>query len=699
MPPRQRNLKIQLATPHNVAPPKKLRIQLSPTASGRALLQEDPIVPPTPRTPVVPVSTTPSPNSSSHPAGSLRARLDFFCTERRVMPEAPTAVAVAFGAPAEVHVPDTPMPKVQAKRPAAPVPVPDHVLQDHKRILSLRAATARALVVQDQVTLERLLQEWQNLQPTQYELTHTGITLLVNDLRPWRALGLEDDAAALKAAWTTTLDNAEVCAIQPPFRGLQVSSLMEVVDELESFLKGTRSRDIAPGYRLLAYDLALRNFDTPISLAGVKVEDCLFAKDEWSKATLSRALDTANELAARQQEAVIARLTSSELTRKGLITRADPEVVLRGFDAKTLDAEWKDYDEKLEKLGVDRDMKPEHVIDSMAKAAQNSDLLAELDGAAKRTMKEGRRGSLPSIKSGVRSWLNFGFLVLLIPMQSLLPPDSSTAVLRWLQIFNNMGTALNYLQYLVWICQAENLDLSWYDSQLKLWVRGARKLKLHAGLKQTERFLLTTTYINMFVRYFDKVCEEAWSILVLTAWSFLLRVASEALDIVAGAEDWEHAWPDEVSQALWVDTEGYACLKLRKRKHRPRGSFMRRPCTCKGSTPRFCFPHRLAKFLRGVRPGTSLWKISSSQLLRRLKGLLLQQAAPKADLMGLKAFRAGMATEMVKKGAPLRFVAGLGEWRTRAMLTYIDEDVVDKVAFIEASCDGSDREDELGVNE
>ena len=79
------------------------------------------------------------------------------------MPEAPTAVAVAFGAPAEVHVPDTPMPKVQAKRPAAPVPVPDHVLQDHKRILSLRAATARALVVQDQVTLERLLQEWQNL--------------------------------------------------------------------------------------------------------------------------------------------------------------------------------------------------------------------------------------------------------------------------------------------------------------------------------------------------------------------------------------------------------------------------------------------------------------------------------------------------------------------------------------------------------
>ena len=388
MPPRQRNLKIQLATPHNVAPPKKLRIQLSPTASGRALLQEDPIVPPTPRTPVVPVSTTPSPNSSSHPAGSLRARLDFFCTERRVMPEAPTAVAVAFGAPAEVHVPDTPMPKVQAKRPAAPVPVPDHVLQDHKRILSLRAATARALLVQDQVTLERLLQEWQNLQPTQYELTHTGITLLVNDLRPWRALGLEDDAAALKAAWTTTLDNAEVCAIQPPFRGLQVSSLMEVVDELESFLKGTRSRDIAPGYRLLAYDLALRNFDTPISLAGVKVEDCLFAKDEWSKATLSRALDTANELAARQQEAVIARLTSSELTRKGLITRADPEVVLRGFDAKTLDAEWKDYDEKLEKLGVDRDMKPEHVIDSMAKAAQNSDLLAELDGAAKRTMKE-----------------------------------------------------------------------------------------------------------------------------------------------------------------------------------------------------------------------------------------------------------------------------------------------------------------------
>ncbi len=67
--------------------------------------------------------------------------------------------------------------------------------------------------------------------------------------------------------------------------------------------------------------------------------------------------------------------------------------------------------------------------------------------------------------------------------------------------------------------------------------------------------------------------------------------------------------------------------------------------------------------------------------------------------MGLEAFRAGMATEMVKKGVPLRFVAGLGEWRTRAMLTYIDEDVVDKVAFIEASCDGSDREDELGVNE
>ena len=63
-----------------------------------------------------------------------------------------------------------------------------------------------------------------------------------------------------------------------------------------------------------------------------------------------------------------------------------------------------------------------------------------------------------------------------------------------------------------------------------------------------------------------------------------------------------------------------------------------------------------------------------------------------AETFTLKAFRAGKANALVLAGAPLGQLLAAGEWRSRAVLKYVDEDVFDGARLIAAEMEHSDCE-------
>jgi hypothetical protein len=83
-----------------------------------------------------------------------------------------------------------------------------------------------------------------------------------------------------------------------------------------------------------------------------------------------------------------------------------------------------------------------------------------------------------------------------------------------------------------------------------------------------------------------------------------------------------------------------------------------------------------------TRPvGAPLFGFSQAQFTHAVKRALMLLEVPGAVRFSLKAFRAGRATELAKKGVPIGKILQAGEWKSSAFLRYIDEDTVDHASF------------------
>lgn len=97
-------------------------------------------------------------------------------------------------------------------------------------------------------------------------------------------------------------------------------------------------------------------------------------------------------------------------------------------------------------------------------------------------------------------------------------------------------------------------------------------------------------------------------LLFLFAYSFLLRVPSEALPVVAGPENYEgpsNAW-------LFREGADKLVLRLRRRKNKPGGSRLVRKCCCSKSKAS-CVVCLVGPLLDIAQPGQSLFKNISAQ--------------------------------------------------------------------------------------
>ena len=124
--------------------------------------------------------------------------------------------------------------------------------------------------------------------------------------------------------------------------------------------------------------------------------------------------------------------------------------------------------------------------------------------------------------------------------------------------------------------------------------------------------------------------------------------------------------------------------RMRRRKHRPKGSFLIRRCRCKEVGQQFCLPCRGAQICQQAKPAEHLWSFKPTAFAKRTK----------AESFTLKAFRAGKATQMARDGNNLALILQAGEWKTSSFLRYLDGEKVDEERALWCTLEMNDREDE-----
>ena len=91
-----------------------------------------------------------------------------------------------------------------------------------------------------------------------------------------------------------------------------------------------------------------------------------------------------------------------------------------------------------------------------------------------------------------------------------------------------------------------------------------------------------------------------------------------------------------------------------------------------------------------MHESTEAQRTNSRKALRRYLVLT-------GTLMGarytLKAFRAGRATDLAKRGATWQTILSAGEWKGLSPTHYLDTDVVDEAAYLQAEIVASEDED------
>ena len=182
------------------------------------------------------------------------------------------------------------------------------------------------------------------------------------------------------------------------------------------------------------------------------------------------------------------------------------------------------------------------------------------------------------------------------------------------------------------------------------------------------------------------------SVFLLINLGFLLRHLSGGFLIEAGNPHEAVSLPSGRHSAVWVDQDMHGCLRLSKRKHRQRGSFTRRPCTCASTSIQFCLPCRFSIALGFVQHSGGLFHgFSSADALKQIRWAS-EMIGHQTIFPPGKAFRAGHATALAFQGASTRHILAAGEWRSRTFLKYIDEDTIDPAEFLNATLDNPDNE-------
>jgi len=295
-------------------------------------------------------------------------------------------------------------------------------------------------------------------------------------------------------------------------------------------------------------------------------------------------------------------------------------------------------------------------------------------------------GSRASFKSGVRHWLEFIEVTYGRPMcdKQAFPPTLGD-VLAWANVFACSDTFSNYLTHLRGACHAMGFEAPpTRHPALSRAVVAILKRELFKA--RQKRFINRTMMANMVAGVRNGREELHYAMLWLLAYTFLLRLPSEALPTCKGAPTNESL----VQQQTLIWREGdCVCLRLRRRKNMRQGSgTLKRKCTCRDAATDFnrdtCVVHSLwDRFFDKMPEGSQPWRKTTANMARdRLRAVLAKLEVAEPGTYATQDFRRGHAEDLRKSGAPLSEILKAGQWRSAAFMSYLDTDELNKAMSV-----------------
>ncbi len=186
----------------------------------------------------------------------------------------------------------------------------------------------------------------------------------------------------------------------------------------------------------------------------------------------------------------------------------------------------------------------------------------------------------------------------------------------------------------------------------------------------------------------QRPAERHMLMLILAAYTFLLRVPSEALPMAA------HRAPDgRVTPVFRIVGRDTVELLLPKRKNRKTPSTIARPCWC-SSCPITCPVHVLGAYMNSVPTCVQPFSgISPHEARAGLRSLLAAVGIANAERYWCHDLRRGHAEDLRRGGATLAEILRAGDWKSPAFLAYLDLKQLELDRTCEVHLEDSDADD------
>ena len=573
--------------------------------------------------------------------------------------------------------------------------------------VELRARVVRAVLLRNSQVLENAALQLRRLPVSQPLLAATGLGHLVADEALWAPCreAIRDQIRQLASTWRQLMrkrrpensrPNTDVLEPCTFFRRGEVVAHAAAVKTMTAWLVALD--DVAGVAAVVHEDVAvvlvLQGFSKPTLLNGLtEDEGAALVVTAAAKALVRRAVRVANR--GRPEEVPQQEKSTAQQDQPSSSSSTPPPSTSAATEAVRLAATnvQENLKASAEQLGAwSVGARGTQSIRQLALAqASGADVRGELERRAEALRLVPAQHSLRSVGSGLKAWHAFAVDVCMYAPSASLPPRCSGDFQKFLAIFANPGTAANYGGHVKWACRHFGLAMNWYDGQADATMRGARQLyKSSMPSSAAGRPKITTSCLARVLPLAEKSLFNNFGVMLLVCFEALLRAPSECLPLQVGSAKTVQALPLHRHSSVWVSPDGRLHIRLQRRKHRPEGSLLLRPCTC--SSTAFCAPHALRPVLSRLPEGARLWDWTSAKALVEFRRLLACASVPDAKFFTWKALRAGKATEMLAQGQPLQAVLAAGEWRSIAVLNYVSAEDIDKAAMLDAVIDESDGE-------
>ena len=109
-------------------------------------------------------------------------------------------------------------------------------------------------------------------------------------------------------------------------------------------------------------------------------------------------------------------------------------------------------------------------------------------------------------------------------------------------------------------------------------------------------------------------------------------------------------------------------------------------------SPEGCAFHAIQALIEPLSVGDMVWDLRGAKVLQKIKQALAMLGEQNYENIGFKLWRKSKATEMARQGHSLGEVLTAGEWKSRAILNYVQESAIDSAALLSETLNLSEDE-------